>query len=57
MPAKSESQRKLMGFALGVKRGTAKNAPPAIKKLAKSMTEKELSKYASKKKSGSKKGK
>lgn len=57
MPAKSESQRKLMGFALGVKRGTAKNAPPAIKKLAKSMTEKELSKYASKKKSSPKKGK
>jgi hypothetical protein len=57
MPAKSESQRKLMGFALGVKRGTTKNAPAAIKKLSKGMTEKELSKYASKPKSGSKKKK
>jgi hypothetical protein len=46
-----------MGFALGVKRGTTKNAPAAIKKLSKSMTEKELSKYASKPKSGSKKKK
>lgn len=57
MPAKSESQRKLMGFALSAKRGTAKNAPASIKKLAKSMTEKELSKYASKKKSSPKRGK
>jgi hypothetical protein len=57
MPAKSEPQRKLMGFALSVKRGTAKSAPASIKKLAKSMTEKELSKYASKKKSSPKRGK
>lgn len=57
MPAKSENQRKLMGFALSVKRGTAKNAPAAIKKVAKGMTEKELSKYASKPKSGAKKKK
>lgn len=54
MPAKSEKQRKLMGAALSYKRGENKNASDEIKKVANSMTEKELEDYASKPKSKNK---
>ena len=45
MPAKSKAQKRLMSWALGVKKGKAKGAPASIKKLAKGMTAKELEKY------------
>lgn len=48
MPAKSEKQRRLMGAALAYKRGENKNASDEVKKVAESMTEKELEKMASK---------
>ncbi|MCC8174056.1 MAG: DUF3008 family protein [Odoribacter sp.] len=48
MPAKSESQRRLMGAALSYKRGNTKNVSKEIKKVSKSMSEKELEDYASK---------
>lgn len=51
MPAKSEKQRRLMGAALSYKRGESKNADDEIKKVANSMTEKELEDFASKPKS------
>jgi hypothetical protein len=46
MPAKSENQQQLMAMALMYKRGKMKNASPAVKALAKNMSEKELEKYA-----------
>lgn len=55
MPAKSEKQRRLMGAALAYKRGESKNASEEIKKVANSMTEKELEEYASKPSSAKKK--
>lgn len=48
MPAKSEKQRRLMGAALSYKRGENKNASDEVKKVANSMTEKELEDFASK---------
>ena len=48
MPAKSEKQRKLMGAALAYKRGESKTSSEEIKKVASSMSEKELEEYASK---------
>ncbi len=48
MPARSEKQRRLMGAALAYKRGENENASEEIKKVAKSMTEKELEEMASK---------
>lgn len=47
MPAKSKAQQKIMAMALAYKRGKLKNASSKVKELAQSMTEKELSKYAS----------
>lgn len=47
MPAKSKAQQKVMAMALAYKRGSLKNASAGVKKLAKSMSEKELEKYAS----------
>lgn len=47
MPAKSKAQQKIMAMALAYKRGKLKNASEKIKDLAKSMSEKELAKYAS----------
>ena len=47
MPAKSENQQQLMAMALRYKRGEMKTASPAVKSVAKSMSEKELEKYAS----------
>lgn len=46
MPAKSKAQQKFMGMALATKRGEMKGASPALKKAAKSMTTKEIKKYA-----------
>lgn len=46
MPSKSENQQQLMAMALQYKRGTLKNASPAVKAVAKNMSEKELEKYA-----------
>lgn len=46
MPAKSESQRRLMGAALAAKRG--KKTFPAAKKLAKQMSEEKLRDFAKK---------
>ena len=54
MPAKSEKQRRLMGAALSYKRGENKNASDEVKKVASSMTEKELEEFASKPVSGKK---
>jgi len=51
MPAKSEKQRRLMGAALAYKRGESKNVSEEIKKVANSMSEKELEDFASKPKS------
>ena len=48
MPAKSESQRRLFGMALAYKKGECKDCPEHIKKLADSMSEEELKKWASK---------
>lgn len=48
MPAKSEKQRRLMGAAWAYKRGENENASDEIKKVANSMTEKELEDFASK---------
>ncbi|MCD7929904.1 MAG: DUF3008 family protein [Tannerellaceae bacterium] len=48
MPAKSEKQRRLMGAALAYKRRESKTASDEIKKVANSMSEKELEEYASK---------
>lgn len=48
MPAKSEKQRRLMGAALAYKRGESKNVSDEVKKVADSMTEKELEDFASK---------
>lgn len=48
MPAKSEKQRRLMGAALAYKRGETKNVSNEVKKIADSMTEKELEDFASK---------
>lgn len=55
MPAKSEKQRRLMGAALSYKRGENKNASEEVKKVANSMTEKELEEFASKSTSKKKK--
>lgn len=41
-----------MGMALATKRGEMKDASPALKKAAKSMTSKELKKYAGTKHKG-----
>lgn len=48
MPAKSIQQQKLMGLALAYKRGNvpASKVSAQVKKMAKSMTEKDLRKYA-----------
>jgi hypothetical protein len=49
MPAKSQQQQKIMGLALAFKRGEvpASEVSDKVKSLAKSMTMKELEKYAS----------
>lgn len=47
MPAKSENQQQLMAMALRYKKGQMQNASPAVKAVAKNMSEKELEKYAS----------
>ncbi len=48
MPAKSEKQRKLMGAALAYKRGEYPQASEEVRKVAESMTEKELEDFAKK---------
>lgn len=54
MPAKSQQQQKIMGLALAYKRGEvpASKVSAKVKEMAKSMTEKELEKYASTKHKG-----
>jgi hypothetical protein len=47
MPSKTPKQRRLMGAALSVKRGESKGFPEA-KKVAGSMTEKQLEDFARK---------
>jgi len=42
MPAKSESQRRLMGMALAYKRGRYKDASKEVKDVADGMSEKQL---------------
>lgn len=46
MPARSENQQQLMAMALMYKRGKMKDASPAVKAVAKNMSQKELEKYA-----------
>ena len=49
MPSVSESQRKLAGIALSIKRGkTPRSYSKEATKMADSMTEEELEKYAHK---------
>jgi len=56
MPAKSERQRRLFGMALAYKRGEVslrelpKGVREDIKRIAKTMTEEEIRKYAKKRK-------
>ena len=54
MPAKSQQQQKIMGLALAYKRGEvpASKVSAKVKEMAKTMTEKELEKYASAKHKG-----
>lgn len=54
MPARSQQQQKIMGLALAFKRGEvpASKVSQKVKDLAKSMSEKELEKYASTKHKG-----
>jgi hypothetical protein len=54
MPAKSQQQQKIMGLALSYKRGEvpASEVSDKVKELAKSMTIKDLEKYASTKHKG-----
>lgn len=54
MPARSQQQQKIMGLALAYKRGEvpASKVSQKVKDLAKSMSEKELEKYASTKHKG-----
>ena len=54
MPALSQQQQKLMGLALAVKRGKipASKASKSVQQLAKSMTEKDIEKFASTKHKG-----
>lgn len=47
MPSTSKSQQRLFGWALSCKRGTTDNCPVNVKKLADTMSEEELEKYAS----------
>ena len=49
MPAKTEKQKKFMGVARGVQKGSTKGSPEA-KKAASSMTAKQVKDYATKKK-------
>lgn len=46
MPSTSKSQQRLFGWALACKRGTSKSCPASVKKLADSMPEDELEKFA-----------
>ncbi len=58
MPAKSEAQRKLAGIALSEKRGeTSPSYSPEAAKMARSMSEQELEKMASKPGSPASRGK
>jgi hypothetical protein len=54
MPAKSQQQQKIMALALAYKRGEvpASKVSAKVKEMSKSMTEKELEKYASTKHKG-----
>jgi hypothetical protein len=47
MPATSKTQQRLFGWALACKKGESDNCPVNVKKLADSMSEEELEKYAS----------
>jgi hypothetical protein len=46
MPSTSKSQQRLFGWALSCKRGLSKDCPPSIQKIADSMSESELEKFA-----------
>lgn len=47
MPSTSKSQQRLFGWALSCKRGESKDCPANIQKIADSMSEAELEKFAS----------
>ena len=47
MPSTSKAQQRLFGWALACKRGESDSCPMNVKKLADTMTEEELEKYAS----------
>jgi hypothetical protein len=47
MPSTSRSQQRLFGWALACKKGESKHCPANVKKLADSMSNDELEKYAS----------
>ena len=46
MPSTSKSQQRLFGWALACKKGESKHCPSNVKKLADSMSDEELEKYA-----------
>jgi hypothetical protein len=47
MPSASKSQQRLFGWALACKRGESKDCPANVQKLADTMSEEELEKFAS----------
>lgn len=49
MPSSSESQRKLFGLVLAVKRGQTKSSSYNIRKMANTMNEDTVKEFASKK--------
>jgi len=52
MPAKSKSQQRFFGMVDAYKKGELENPSPEIKKAAKSMTKKEIKKFAKTKHDG-----
>ena len=52
MPSKSKAQQKFMGMVYSYMKGDMKNAPAAVKKVAKDMKKSDVKKYASTKHKG-----
>ena len=52
MPAKSIKQRKFMGMVMAAKKGKLKDPSEAVTKIAKSMSKKQVEKFAKTKEKG-----
>ena len=50
MPSKSKAQQKFMGMVYSYMKGDMRDAPAAVKKVAKDMKKSDVKKYASTKK-------